>query len=163
MTSLINQKKLRFNSGSMYYIPRGKTAESSEVSISSVTDLGIAPNRFRLFWPLQALNPVTDVFLWGWHQLPPSFIPITRAENSLHPHQRSSKAKSYTSSIPVNYNVLYANRFCQWGAFLSDSESKKRDRGHLLTVLVSVSHVCSSHVPHHISSHQFCGCERKLM
>jgi hypothetical protein len=49
MTSLINQKKLRFNSGSMYYIPRGKIAESSEVSTSSVTDLGIAPNRLRLF------------------------------------------------------------------------------------------------------------------
>ena len=112
MTSLINQKKLRFNSGSMYYIPRGKTAESSEVSISSVTDLGIAPNRFRLFWPLQALNPVTDMFLWGWHQLPPSFIPITRAEKLLTPpseEQQSQKLHFLNTSqlqCPVCKQVL---------------------------------------------------------
>lgn len=128
----------------MSYIPRGKERESSEVSTSSVTDLGTAPNRLlRLFWPLQVLNPVTDV-AFGAEPIATLFHPYHKSWKAPLPsHHRSSKAKNYTLR---QYQSTTMSRIKT--GFASEVHSQvilesKRDRGHT-AVLVSASRVSQS-------------------
>lgn len=137
MTSLINQEKLRFNSGSMYHIPGGTRAKSSEVSTALLqiwrlhqTYLGYFDHCYcwTLWW----------ICSFGtWYPLPPSFIPITRAAHSSLPSfiTEATKLKStlpHYQSARISYmQTGSANEVHSW-----DSESKKRDRSYLLTVLV---------------------------
>lgn len=111
---------------SRYHILIWATAKSSGVSTSSITDLvldQIYPGYFdhcyclTLWW----------IYSSGtWHPPPPSSIP----------YRRNCKLKTTLPQILVNKSMLYANRISQWNAFLRDSESKKRNRGHFLTILV---------------------------